>query len=328
VRPIEEAPGVYRLPLFTPFPVKPTNAYVLVGDRVVLFDTGVNHARTWDDLEEGLADLGLTPDDVDTVFLSHAHVDHTGLGHRFDHARVLMGRRDQPKMLDFPGHLHGLADAVGRRVTAWGVPPELAQVLRAPVTALLDMSLSVPWVAPVGSGLVVEGVGAPFRVIELSGHTEGGIALYREHDGVLVVGDHILEDITPNPGVIASHDPVTSGLPDYMASLSTLEEIEVSVVLPGHGRSFPGLRERIAVIRAHHQDRLDEVERACGDGHTLFAVMAAMFPQMDPLNGFLALSEVFGHVEVLEQTGRIQADVDASGTILYRRDRTSVLGEG
>jgi glyoxylase-like metal-dependent hydrolase (beta-lactamase superfamily II) len=307
------------MPLFTPFPVKPTNAYVLVGERVVLFDTGVSHASTWEDLEEGLAELGLAPGDIDTVFLSHAHVDHTGLGHRFSHAQVLMGRRDQPKMLDLAAHLHGLADAVGRRVTAWGVPQALVDVLRAPVTDLLDLSASVPWVAPVGDGMEVEGVGAPFRVIELAGHTEGGIALYREHDGVLIVGDHILEYITPNPGIIATHDPVTSGLPDYIASLSVLEEFDVSKVLPGHGASFSGLKERLAEIRVHHEERLDEIEGTVGEGRTLFAIMAAMFPQLDPLNGFLALSEVFGHVEVLLQAGRIRADVDAHGVVVYRQ---------
>ena len=84
--PTQEAPGIYRLPVYTPFRTESTNAYVLKGDRVGLLDTGVNMPRVWDELRGGLEALGLTPGDVDTVVVSHAHVDHDGLAHRFPQA--------------------------------------------------------------------------------------------------------------------------------------------------------------------------------------------------------------------------------------------------
>ena len=49
-------------------------ALIEEGDRTILFDTGSN-GRV---LLRNMADLGLAPDAIDVVFLSHAHWDHIG----------------------------------------------------------------------------------------------------------------------------------------------------------------------------------------------------------------------------------------------------------
>lgn len=319
MHPRQEAPGVYRIPVQTPFRMQPTNAYVLKGDRLGLLDTGVNSPQVWDELCAGLGDLGLAPGDIETVLVSHAHVDHDGLAHRFPQAEVLIGERDHHKLVDFPGHMHAFAEIVKDHMPAWGVPSASLAVLMAPLLSLLGMSASVPWVSSFGGRTVLEGFGPPFRVLRLSGHTEGGIGLYRECDGVLLPGDHVLEKITPNPGLVAESDSVRSGLGDYVASLAALDELDVSVVLPGHGGAFRGLRARLDTIRGHHAERLDEVERRVGVGGSLFDVTTAMFPRIDAMNSFLALTEVFGHIEVLVETGRLEVVEDGDEVVVYRR---------
>ena len=325
MHPIQEAPGVYRLPVRTPFMKEPTNAYVLRDARVGLLDTGVNTREAWGDLCDGLKALGLTPEEVETVFISHAHVDHDGLAHRFPHAEVRVGARDLGKLVDVSGHLHDLVKSVTAQLPAWGVPPALLDSLRAPLRDLLGMSASVPWATALEGGAMVEGFGPPFRVLDLPGHSEGSIGLYREHDGVLLVGDHILENITPNPGLVMQPHAVTSGLGDYVDSLHAFDGLDVSLVLPGHGRSFPDLAARLESIRRHHAERLTEVERAPGEGLTLFGIVALMFPGVDSLNGFLALSEVFGYVEMLLAGGRLEVDEGRAGRgggVVYRRAHT------
>lgn len=322
MHPSQEAPGIFRLPVHTPFRTESTNTYVLKGDRVGLVDTGVNTPRAWDELRGGLASLGLTPDDIETVVVSHAHVDHDGLAHRFSQAEVLVGEGDHHKLVDFPSHMRTLVEIVVAQMPRWGVPTSLVASLKNPVQGLLGMSASVPWAASLGGRRVLEGFGPPFRVLQLAGHTEGGIGLYREHDGVLLAGDHILERITPNPGLVTEHGPVRSGLTDYVASLGMLEDLDVSVVLPGHGRAFPGLRARLESVRMHHQERLDEVERLVGDGGSLFEVMVAMFPGIDSMNGFLALTEILGHIEMLVAVGRLDTRPSDSEVVVYRAARS------
>jgi glyoxylase-like metal-dependent hydrolase (beta-lactamase superfamily II) len=64
----------------------PSTCYLLrTADTTVLVDTGVGPAGLWDwpaETEEGLpralGDAGVAPEDIDTVFLTHLHVDHVG----------------------------------------------------------------------------------------------------------------------------------------------------------------------------------------------------------------------------------------------------------
>jgi glyoxylase-like metal-dependent hydrolase (beta-lactamase superfamily II) len=66
-------------------------------DTVVLVDAGFSRelAGTWGvpfdlDVPEGLAALGLTPADVDTVVLTHLHSDHAGNLELFENAQIVL----------------------------------------------------------------------------------------------------------------------------------------------------------------------------------------------------------------------------------------------
>ncbi|MBU2601932.1 MAG: MBL fold metallo-hydrolase [Actinobacteria bacterium] len=318
MHPTEETTGVFRLPVFTPFDTEPTNAYVLLGERVGLFDTGLKHPQARDDLRRGLAELGLEPRDVDVVFISHAHVDHHGLAHEFSEAAVMAGPEDVHKLQDFPGHVGAFARAVQRLLPRWGVPASLLGALETWSVSMAAMGDSVSRAAGLPAGEVVSGFGDPWTVLALPGHTEGGLGLYRETDGVLLVGDHLLERITPNPGLYLFLDPVGSGLGDYMASLDALRTMGISLVLPGHGRPFRRVAGRIDEIVEQYDLRVLDVQRAFEGGSTVFRAVSRLFPGVDTINGFLAMGEVFGHAERLVAAGALRRDregeVDVYGT--------------
>jgi glyoxylase-like metal-dependent hydrolase (beta-lactamase superfamily II) len=77
------------------------------GDQVMIWDTGFSSelkgqsqdmgdlvARMDRTIVEQLADLGLKPEDVDIVGISHLHPDHTGQAAQFPGARLLIGKGD------------------------------------------------------------------------------------------------------------------------------------------------------------------------------------------------------------------------------------------
>lgn len=63
--------------------VFPFNCFLIKsGDRRVLIDTGLGPIKLWaftgGELLNELAKVGVTPEDIDTVFVTHLHVDHCG----------------------------------------------------------------------------------------------------------------------------------------------------------------------------------------------------------------------------------------------------------
>jgi len=70
----------------------------------------------------------------------------------------------------------------------------------------------------------------PLEVIWTPGHTEGSICLYARQPGILFSGDTIFPD-----GYFGRYDGETGSYNALIKSLQRLSEMDVEVMLPGHG---------------------------------------------------------------------------------------------
>ena len=57
------------------------------------------------------------------------------------------------------------------------------------------------------------------------------MCFYEEENKILISGDHILFDITPN---ITRWPELDNSLKVYLASLEKVKDLDVNLVLPGH----------------------------------------------------------------------------------------------
>jgi glyoxylase-like metal-dependent hydrolase (beta-lactamase superfamily II) len=315
---IQEADGVHRLAVFSPFPVGPTNVYVLTSGPLTLFDCGIRLERTWQELVDGLRSLGRAPDEVEQVVISHAHIDHQGLAHLFPQAEVRCGRGDLSAVRDTALHGSHHLRAVRQQLGPWGIADdERDEVLRAADFA--SWQGSVPWAEPLDDGTPLVRKASTFVALAMPGHTAGMLNLYRAADGVLLSGDHFLPTITPNPDLYTHSAPVRSGLPDYISSLRRLLSLDVRRVLPGHGLPFEFTEERVWQILDHHEQRLQEVRQTAGSGRSVADITHRLFGPRDPLNRYLALRETFGHLQILCDAGRVAREsTGPGGPDLYR----------
>jgi len=69
-----------------------TCALIRTGARTILFDTGAHGIIKT--LQGSLARLGVEPEEVDTIFLSHLHYDHLNNVAYFPQAKILCGRKE------------------------------------------------------------------------------------------------------------------------------------------------------------------------------------------------------------------------------------------
>ncbi|MDD4860217.1 MAG: MBL fold metallo-hydrolase, partial [Dehalococcoidales bacterium] len=161
-----------------------------------------------------------------------------------------------------------------------------------------------------------------FRCVATPGHSPGHTSLYEPNQKILIAGDHILFDITPN---IAYWLEMQDALGEYLASLKKVDALDVKLVLTGHRRIVHDLHGRVRELQEHHKSRLNEVMAAL-KGKELNCLQIAPFIKWDitaktweefpPPQKWFAFGETMAHVLYLEGQGRLKRR-SPDGTILY-----------
>ena len=160
--------------------------------------------------------------------------------------------------------------------------------------------------------------GRTFEVIAAPGHTAGQMCFYFPDEGILLAGDHILPDITPNlsPDIFRlEYRPLKS----FLESLGAIRDLPVRMVYPAHGDPFPDLPKRVDEIREHHAERTQLIVEALqGKEKTAFEVSGVIFgTELPEFDQFLALNETYVHLVELMDKGLVGAD-ERGGLVLYR----------
>jgi len=169
----------------------------------------------------------------------------------------------------------------------------------------------VPEISILQDGDEINAGGYCFKCVATPGHSLGHTCLYEPNKKILVAGDHILIDITPN---IQCWSDNQNPLQDYLASLDKVNNMEIDLVLPGHRRLITDHKTRIAELKEHHERRLREVLSILkGDPRTAFQVASRMTWDLDcdswedfpRAQKWFATGEAIAHLRYLERRGLI-----------------------
>jgi glyoxylase-like metal-dependent hydrolase (beta-lactamase superfamily II) len=157
-----------------------------------------------------------------------------------------------------------------------------------------------------------------WQVITGYGHAPEHAALYCASLNVLISGDMVLPRISTNVSVFAV-EPEANPLTLYLDSLDKFAALPADVlVLPSHGKPFRGLHTRIAQLRAHHVERLDEVKAACREWQSAADIVPLMFKRaLDAHQLSFALGEALAHLHKLYHDGIVRRETGADGIIRF-----------
>ncbi len=309
---------LHTLVIPTPFPVGPVNCYLAEGDELTLIDTGPKDAAALAALREELRARGFALSDVRRVIVSHAHVDHMGLAAQIvaeSGARVLAHARNRWWLTDFHNEWGRRYDFYRTVARQSGAPPEYADRVVQGMQIFSRYADPIPaenFVALEDDAAVTLG-DAAWRVVFAPGHAGGLICLHDPSSRTLMASDHLLRDITSNPVLEPpARDEAARprALVDYIASMEKTLQLAPQVVLPGHGEPIYDVRALIAARLAFHRARLDHIEaqlRCCAS--TAYELCNVLFPKLKSFDVFLGLSEVIGHLDLLERAGRIRCEM-------------------
>ncbi|MFL5541727.1 MAG: MBL fold metallo-hydrolase [Longimicrobiaceae bacterium] len=304
--PVQVAPGVHRVSVPLPFPPGEVAAWLIEGEAGhTLVDTGIDTPLARYALREAAGHVGVTPESLEYVVLTHAHPDHYGLAgpvREWSGAKVAIHEEEEKLARRFvdrwPEDRAGAAGAFARL----GVPEEVVPAfLRASDVIHGFYTRFHPDILFRGErGPLPAGGG--WEWIHTPGHSPGHVTVHHPERRILITGDHVLPRISPNVGAdLYAHEPLS----DYLDSLLALRRLPVELVLPSHGEPFTDLVPRIDAILGHHAERNEQIVAVLAAGpRSTYGVAQALFGDLPADNLLHAVRETLAHLHYLERHGR------------------------
>lgn len=307
---------VFPLPLPTPFPVGPVNAFLLPGPPVTLVDCGPKTDAARAALEDGLTRAGYSLPAIERLVLTHGHTDHCGLAAAVAAASGAPIYAHEAEVPKFTGD-QAFVEPTRALVAEAGFPASVALALFEAWKGWRRYADRVEPTHLVGDGDRLPLADGGLEVLHTPGHAQGHICLW---DGeTLIAGDLLLEEISPNPVIEFDRSGQRlRTLPAYLRSLRRVIALQPGLAHPGHGDLITEPAARAAEILRHHQERKEHLARQlAGRDWTLRALADEWFPDLDLRSLFLGLSEVLGHLDLLEEEGRVAIERRA-GVLHYQ----------
>ena len=305
----EILPNLFRLKIPLPdSPLKYLNSYVIKGpDRNLIIDTGLNRRECLEAMQAGLGTLGIDLKASD-IFITHLHADHFGLVAKLatDTSHVYFSRPEKELIESWEGFGPMIVYA-GQN----GFPEDELQAALDKHPGAKYGSEWIPEMKLLEEGDEIRVGDYEFRCVATPGHTMGHICLYEPGKKILVAGDHILIDITPN---IQCWSDTQNPLKHYLASLEKVYSLKVDLTLPGHRRLIENHQARIEELKRHHADRLTEVLSILKAGAlNAFQVASQMtwdidsesWDQFPVAQKWFATGEAISHLRYLEEEGQL-----------------------
>lgn len=301
---------IVPLELETHFAEGTVNAFLAIGETVSLIDTGNPGKTSFHQLKQKLHTHGVDVKDIDSIILTHMHVDHAG------------GVPSIQAETEIPVFVHELAAPLlyggineftkseaffDRFLKECGADPKQHIVKRS--------FNEENWqrVSFLKDGDIVPIAGVRFEVVHVPGHSQTDILLWDAQTGDTFAGDHLLKAFSinafiepPLPGEAERPKPLLQ----YRESLERISRLPLKKIYPGHGEQFEDHLSLIKLRLKEQEKRCSQICEILSDGKkSIFEICEKMYPRLKGQAIFLGLSQIQGHLDLLEVRNQVSVEI-------------------
>ncbi|HKI45041.1 MAG TPA: MBL fold metallo-hydrolase [Balneolales bacterium] len=309
-------PRVYQLSLPTPFPIGPVNVYLIVDDKIVLIDAGPKTEAAFDALQRQFRERKLNIENIDEIWITHAHADHFGLASR-------LANISGAEVLGHPGDRNQFE--YGKDLESYRSFFNELKLPELRITSFLEQfRYFVPFLEPMvptiwlDDGMHLDTGKHQFEVVPLPGHSPGHVGFFEKSGGVFS-GDVLLESTSTNAliGFDADTGDRLDSLLDLRLSIQRVSAAQY--IFPGHGNVFDSPEPLAEKHLTSQEDRMTAIiglltENPLGP----LELSEKLFPEVRyPQERYLAFSEVMGYLDWGMRVRSIRKIAD-DGPVRYR----------
>ncbi len=319
--------GVFWFPM--PLPMMGpdyVNCYILDdGQDIALVDTGANIGDC-KSIWENILCKNFPGKKISNVYVTHHHPDHIGLAgwlcEKYN-TEMICSRTAflMAKMLSLDVHekVSSSTELFWRQA---GMPQEMIEEkLRARPFNFGD------GVSPLNKGFVriseseiVTINGVDWAVSMGNGHAPEHATFWAKELNLVLAGDQVLPGISSNLGVYPT-EPNADTVGDWINSCEKFLKLasDEHTVLPGHGRPFSGLPQRLVQLIENHKAALKRIRKSLKTGpKTAVELFTTIFKRnINKREYMLALHEAVGHVNHLYKTGLVDRALRKDGALIF-----------
>jgi len=320
------APGILWLRMPLPFALDHINLWLIEENAAyVLVDCGYGDAATRAQWQRHF-DTTLERRPIGGIVVTHCHPDHLGNAAWLAERYACTVTMTQGEYLAAHALIAGIGGYGPADVQAFfarhGMAAEHVAALASRGNRYRRGVPQAPhaFARMVGGDDIALG-GRAWRVIAGYGHSAEHAALACDASRVLIAGDMLLPKISTNVAVWPGEpdaDPVQRFL-DSLAAFETLPPD--TLVLPSHGPPFRGIAARVAQLRAHHAQRLDELHEGLAQAaapQSAHDVIPLLFRrELDVHQRFFAMGEAIAHLNHLWCEGRAARVIGDDGAVRF-----------
>jgi glyoxylase-like metal-dependent hydrolase (beta-lactamase superfamily II) len=221
------ADGITAIDTFMGGRARYTAAYLLEATETALVETGPG--TSVEPVTAALRTLGVAPDELAHIVLTHIHLDHAGgvgqLAERFPHATVWVHHRGAPHLID-PTRL------VASTARVWG-ETEMRELFGPTAPVATDR------VRPLEDTDIIALGDRNLFVLDTPGHASHHVALVDSRTGAVFTGDALGIHVPDLPVLRPATPPPEFNLERYVASIERIRDAARSILLFAHFGPLP-----------------------------------------------------------------------------------------